>query len=146
MEAAEPRKASRPYAAVDGKTPPLSPLRASIQTKSGRSRSHVVLGSVLVVLMLGGFALLLPILAANAPEPNRRARGPDPQAGRIGTVTLSPDGEHCRQMTLDNHTGKMVEAGRIRCATNIPVNAEEAVRQRYSGGRLDAIRKSFSDR
>lgn len=123
-----------------------SPLRASARRKSARSSSNMVLGSVLVMILLGGFALVLPHLgpknAATAPPAQSR----DERSGRVGTVTLSREGDHCRRMELDNNTGRMVEMDRVRCASEGPASPEDAVREKYSGGRIDAIRKSFSGR
>ena len=122
----------------------LSPLRASVRAKAGRSSANVVLGSLLVLFVLGAFAIALPMLSARKPEtPEPSARTP---AARIGTVTLPSDGDGCRRMALDNQTGRMTEVERVRCVGSAAATPEDAMRDRYSGGRLEAIRRSFSER
>ncbi len=124
----------------------LSPLRASIRGKSGRSSANRMLGIVLVTVMLAGFALAIPLLSAPPPPAVERSR--DVQSSRVGSITLAPDGEHCRRMALDNKTGRMEEVGRVRCVGVGAGSAhpEDVMRERYSGGRLEVIRKSFSER
>jgi hypothetical protein len=122
-----------------------SALRASAKKASRRSSSNFVLGGVLLTMLLGGFALVvqyLPTSASHSQSSSSSVRS-DP---RVGTVTFSSDGDNCRRMVLDNKTGQMVEIGSVRCAGSPPSSPEEAMQQRYSGGRLDAIRKSFSGR
>ena len=98
-----------------------------------------------MLCVLGAFAVVLPMLSARKPEasaPSART----PATARMGTVTLPSNGDRCRRMALDNQTGRMTEVERTRCLGSAAATPEDAVRDRYSGGRLEAIRKSFSDR
>jgi hypothetical protein len=117
-----------------------SPLRTSARKESRRSTSNLLPGAVLITLLVGAFALLLQSLPSSAPKP------PSKRDPRVGIVTLSPEGEQCRRMALDNKTGRMVEMERLPCTGAPPNGPQEIMQQRYSGGRLEAIRESFSSR
>lgn len=106
----------------------------------GNSRSFIVCG-VAIMIMLGGAAIVLKLQAD-------RGAAPSPQAvsasHNVGLITLAPEGAWCRQLSLDNQSGRMVEVGRIKCVGPGSVDPEQQMRERYSGGRIESIRKSFS--
>lgn len=121
--------------------------RARSRRRAVRSRAHYVTGGLCVAVLLAGLAVGLPWLAGT-----RKAAQvtPPAEAGavHVGTMLMALEGDYCRRMAFDNSSGAMWEVERIRCAgmDATPVDSAEAVRQRYSGGRLEAIRRSFADR
>lgn len=121
-----------------------TPMRVGRRRRPARERAQLVIVAVIVVLtgcLVVGLTMLAAMRTA-APVPPRTDAG----ISRVGTVVLPSDGESCRRMAFENSGGAMWEIGSVRCGGAIPQDPQEAVRQRYSGGRLDAIRKGFSER
>ena len=114
---------------------PKSRVRAP---KSGRSSRGFIVGGAAIMILLGGGAILINAMQAHDPLVSDGSRH------QVGTITLAPEGEFCRQLAFDNTSGRMVEVGRIKCMGSDSGDPAQRVRDRYSGGRLEAIRKSFS--
>src|SRR5262249_7207295 len=83
------------------------------------------------------------------------AQGPAPDqldtaaaAKSIGTVRFMGEGQSCRELQIDNQTGRVSEKKRAGdCKeTRTPTDPQEVMKSRYSGGRLESIRESFSGR
>jgi hypothetical protein len=64
----------------------------------------------------------------------------------VGKIKLGREGDRCRQLTLDNRTGRMRDDGAQPCNKPISNDPKDQLRERYSGGRLDNIRDSFRSR
>lgn len=114
-----------------------APRRVPAGSHGGNSRRFILFG-VATMVMLGGAAILLQMQADTRPVPSPEA------THSIGLITLAPEGVWCRQLSLDNRSGRMVEVGRIKCVGPGSVDPEQQMRERYSGGRIETIRKSFS--
>lgn len=137
-----------PVAADIAKTevrpPAAQARRRSSAPKSGRSSRGFILGTAALLIFASAWALLFKAIAAG-----RHASPADvSEASRrnAGTIMLAPEGEFCRQLGLDNRSGRTVEMGRIKCTGTGAAAPTEGMRERYSGGRLESIRRSFSDR
>jgi hypothetical protein len=129
-------------AALKDRTPGVSVRRRYMRapSKIGDSRSFIVFG-VAIIIMLGIASILLQLQPDSHPAPPGAA---DANRHNVGTITLAPEGVYCRQLALDNRSGDLVEAGRIKCIGPGSVEPEQPMQDRYSGGRIEAIRKSFS--
>ena len=117
---------------------------------SGRRGKHRAKGDgngvralVICVLMLiffaGGWFLLKDAGDRFGSDWDREA------AYRSGTIRFGRHGELCRQVAIDNRTGQMTDKGNLPCDKAPPTDAKDIMRER-SGGRLDAIRNSFTSR
>lgn len=100
---------------------------------------------------LTGFALLLAfivgaILSREAPAPLRASKGDAVEMHAVGTIRFRPEGNMCREATIDTRTGQMISEDRRPCEKPVPSDPKEQLKERYSGGRLDAIRDSFRSR
>jgi hypothetical protein len=80
-----------------------------------------------------------PSISAQSANPAliKKAAGPN----AVGTIRLAQDGDSCREVKIDNNTGRLSENGRVDCKqTTIPSNPREMTR------RLEAIRDGFAGR
>jgi hypothetical protein len=106
-------------------------------------RTALVSFSVFVIVVAGAF-LLHDVVA---PRQATSLARPDQQV--VGTIKLAPQDGYCRQMSLDNRTGKITSHGRLPCdksPTNIMQDANEALKERAAGNRIDVVRDSFKAR
>jgi hypothetical protein len=119
---------------------PTPKRRPHAKARGGNSRRFIVFGAA-IMIMLGGAAIII-----NMQIDSRQAPAPEAATNthNTGIITLAPEGQWCRQLSLDNRSGRMVEVGRVKCVGPGSVDPEQTMRERYSGGRLDTIRKSFS--
>jgi hypothetical protein len=106
-------------------------------------RAALVSFSVFVIVVTGAF-LLHDVVAPRPVTPLARHDGP-----AVGTIKLAPQDGYCRQMSIDNRTGKITSHGRLPCdksPTTIMHDANEALKERASGSRIDVVRDSFRSR
>jgi hypothetical protein len=97
----------------------------------------------IALLLFFGLGLFL---LKDAAEAFRTPAADDGAAHRSVTIRLAREGDLCRQVTIDNKTGQMTDKGRLPCDKATPTDPKEQLKERYSGGRLDAIRNSFTAR
>src|SRR5262245_40508608 len=103
--------------------PPLPPAGGRRARRGGSGVRAVVAGVAMLMIVVAGFALLRP----GAPPP-RAAETPQISRPAVGTIKFFPEGNSCRQATIDNKTGEMTELGRGRC--------DDAKGGGHPGGRL----------
>jgi hypothetical protein len=129
--------------------PPGASGAPSLRVKPPRARelfgvrAALVSFSVFVIVVAGAF-LLHDIVAPRPAMPLVRYDG---QA--VGTIKLAPEDGFCRQMSIDNRTGKITSHGRLPCdksPTNVMNDANEALKERAAGNRIDVVRDSFKAR
>jgi hypothetical protein len=87
---------------------------------------------VLLLILVAGFWMLRD---SPAPVPATA----DDQGARnvVATIKFRPEGDLCRQATIDNKSGQMIDQGWLPC---------EKPSADQSGGRLESIRNSFRSR
>jgi len=104
-----------------------------------------------VYAALSGFALLLAFIAGavllrEAPAPLRATKDGPVDMHAVGTIRFAREGNMCRELTIDTRSGQMMNENRRPCEKPVSSDPKEQVKERYSGGRLDAIRDSFMSR
>jgi hypothetical protein len=125
--------------------PAAPPLRVSMQRARDAIglRGALISFSVFVIVVAGAF-LLHDVVAPRQMMPLVRYDG---QA--VGTIKLAPEDGFCRQLSIDNRTGKVTSHGRLPChksPTNVMQDANEALKERAAGNRIDVVRDSFKAR
>jgi hypothetical protein len=102
----------------------------------------LVIGSVVTL----GFLLQRESQDRSAASYDRAQLNPATATGSDGTIRFA--GEHCREFQIDNRTGRVSEKHRVDdCKeTKTPSDPKELMKSRYSSGRLESIRDSFSGR
>jgi hypothetical protein len=121
---------------------PIPPRVPSRPRTGEATRVRAALASFALFLVLVAGAFLLRDAAA----PFRTATPERVDRHAVGTIKLAPEGGLCRQMTLDNRTGQMVNHGRLPCDQSPLSDPAEQLRARYSGNRLEGIRDWFRSR
>jgi hypothetical protein len=104
-----------------------------------------VVVSLMIIGIAAGLLLTLHIQSRPAPSPTlvNAWAAPNP----VGTIRFPTDREPCRELQIDNQTGRIERRQVDNCReVQIPADPQEAVRNRYSSGRLDAVRDSFKGR
>jgi hypothetical protein len=124
---------------------PPEPHEAATGKRRKRTpdRIQAVVACVAMIAILGlGYWLYRETASAS-----RAADSAEAHADRsVGTIKLGREGDRCRHLTLDNRTGQIRDDGAQPCHRPVPGDPKEQLRERYSGGRLDAIRDSFRSR
>jgi hypothetical protein len=116
-------------------------------TGKRRRRSREWIRAVVTCLAMISFLGLGYWLLGEAAIFSRTGATADAAADRaVGTIKLGREGDRCRQLTLDNRTGRMRDDGAQPCNKPISNDPKDQLRERYSGGRLDSIRDSFRSR
>jgi hypothetical protein len=133
---------------ISGRSKRATSRHAAARAK--RKRLHVAgVCAIIAVLLLSAFLVQGAIGWRDGALPKNGAP-PQNQAGsrHLGTIQLSAEGDKCRRLLLDNKTGQVIGGKAVACGGNadVPFDPKEALKRRYSGGRLDAIRDSFSGR
>jgi hypothetical protein len=101
-------------------------------TWNGNGAQAVTSGLILLGILVVGVSMIqrsaAPVQAT-----------PDDHGARhaVGTIKFRAEGDLCRQATIDNKTGQMIDHGRLPC---------EKPAAEPSGGRLESIRNSFKSR
>jgi hypothetical protein len=72
-------------------------------------RAALVSFSVFIIAVAGAFLL------RDAVAPLRLTQNGGAERHAVGTIKLAPDQGFCRQMTIDNRTGQMINHGRLPC-------------------------------
>jgi hypothetical protein len=103
------------------------------KTTSNRGGAHAATACfVLFLILAAGFWMLkdsaAPVRATDEGQSPRNV---------VATIKFRPEGDLCRQATIDNKSGQMIEHGRLPC---------EKPSAESSGGRLESIRNSFRSR
>lgn len=101
---------------------------------------HAVVASAATALVAVVVFFLLREGTPPAP-PTPAQQAADPPQRTEGVITFAREGDACRQVILDNSTGRLRDNGSVPCGK--PATPEERLRERYSGGRIDSIRDSF---
>ena len=106
-------------------------------------RAALVSFSVFIIVVVGAFLLrdaVAPVHLTSLARPEQHA---------VGTIKLAPEDGFCRQMSIDNRTGKITSHGRLPChksPTNAMNDADQALKERAAGNRIDVVRDSFKAR
>src|SRR5262245_54419176 len=77
---------------------------------------------------------------------NRTGRG---DQHSVGTIKFAPEGDLCRQITIDTRTGQVLAKGRLPCDKPLAGASEAdaaALKERAAGNRIDVVRDSFRSR
>ncbi|HVU42651.1 MAG TPA: hypothetical protein VHD86_16515 [Xanthobacteraceae bacterium] len=96
--------------------PGLHATQASLNDRRANSLALIITTSLLFVLfasalLVGGHAIITPLLRAPAPGGGTNNRG--------DIVYTMPDGTFCQHMTFDNATGQISAGGIDRCDPSI---------------------------
>jgi hypothetical protein len=59
----------------------------------------------------------------------------------VGTIQLARDGDSCREVKIDNSTGRITENGRVDCKEGMTPSGPKVITKR-----LEAIRDAFAGR
>jgi hypothetical protein len=76
----------------------------------------------------------------NGFAPASGAMGPN----YAGTIRLAREGDTCRQLQIDNITGRLSQNGRVNCTQTTIPSAKQNTKDLYRGERIEAIRNSFT--
>jgi hypothetical protein len=87
----------------------------------------------IVAVVAPGYLLLKRNTSQTLPVPVQTNRNHE---NSVGTITFSSNGDLCRQILIDNVTGRLSEGAKVPC---------EGI-GRSAGGRVGAIRDSFTAR
>jgi hypothetical protein len=117
--------------------------------RRGEGKLLAVLGSMLVILVIGGLVAVAPFFPA-ADLDVLRSRTPPTSA----KIIMAPADGKCRQRLMDNQTGQFSDATSVQCeepllgqSADSSDDARKLPQTRYSvGGRADRIRESFTKR
>jgi len=115
----------------------------SSRERRARERRRAIVASCVMAsaLALGLFIVREAATSFSTPEHGR----PSADEG-AGIIKLSREGDRCRQLILDNRTGRTTDGGLMPCEKAPSNDPKERLKERYSGGRLDSIRDSFRAR
>jgi hypothetical protein len=122
---------------------PAPRVRAPRPREAFGLRAALVSFSVFVIVVAGAF-LLHDVVAPRQLTPLAR-----PEQHAVGTIKLAPQDGFCRQMSIDNRTGKITSHGRLPCdksPTSDAKEVSEALKERATGSRIDVVRDSFRSR
>ena len=113
--------------------------------RPGKRARTAIQAAVVCVAMATLFLLALALqsrVAIRMAQPTKEAKSV------VATVRLAPEGNSCREFHIDNQTGRMTDDVRVTCTSSGTASSKagDVMRDRYSGGRLDSIRDSFSSR
>jgi hypothetical protein len=102
-------------------------------TWNGSGAQAVTAALLLLLILVAGFSMLrdsaAPVQATHDDHSARYA---------VGTIKFRPEGDLCRQATIDNKTWQMIDHGWLPCENPVPADP--------SGSRLESIRNSFKSR
>jgi hypothetical protein len=110
--------------------------RAPARAPRVRFSGPFIAGIGLLVLLILGLGAVLTFELARPPASASVESDSD---ARTGKILVHSDGDRCRQRTFDNQTGRITEA-------NVPCGADAQSKQQGTGGRLNQISKSFTNR
>jgi hypothetical protein len=100
----------------------------------GGSGAHAATACLFLLLILvAGFWML-----SDSPAPLPATTDDQSARNVVATIKFRPEGDLCRQATIDNKSGQMIEHGRLPC--------EKPSADSSGGGRLESIRNSFRSR
>jgi hypothetical protein len=113
----------------------------------GRSSRRAGLWIAATVVVGAGVFVAGAVWRDSSIAPVPKAERPVKPEAAMGVVQLAPDGDVCRQVQIDYKTGRVVERSRIACKdAAVPADSKDAFKQRFSNGRLESIRDSFTSR
>jgi hypothetical protein len=102
--------------------------------------SIIVVCMAMALVLAAGifFRREVPTVSAQSGTPalTKKANGPT----TVGTIRLARDGDSCREVTIDNSTGRLSENRRVDCKEGTPSEPREMTK------RLEAIRDAFQGR
>lgn len=123
----------------------LARRRGHNKSRSSTGRRVVIVCALLALVVVAGiYAVAMPATDASPPVRAEAPAAPRQITGRIKVVPL--DGTMCRQLSLDNDSGRVGDAATVPCKDPPPTDPREIMRYRYSGGRIDSIRDGFTKR
>jgi hypothetical protein len=116
-------------------------VRSRTDTRSQTTLRVVILCLAMTSVFAAGIFLRneTPSIPAQSGgyAPTRKVTAPT----SVGTIRLARDGDSCREVKIDNNTGKLTNSGRVDCKEGaIPSEPREMTR------RLEAIRDAFTGR
>jgi hypothetical protein len=108
----------------------------------GRTIMSIIVVCMAMALVLAAgifFRRELPTVSAQSGTPalTKKANGPT----TVGTIRLARDGDSCREVTIDNSTGRLSENRWVDCN-----EGKTSSEPREMTKRLEAIRDAFSGR
>jgi hypothetical protein len=107
----------------------------------GRTIMRIAVVCLAMALVLAAgifFRREVPTVSAQSSTPalTKKANGPT----TVGTIRLARDGDSCREVTIDNNSGRLSEHRRVDCKEGTPSEPREMTK------RLEAIRDAFQGR
>ena len=122
---------------------PTAPLASPAQGAPRREAS--------VRAALASFALFLLCVAGayllrDTTDSLRMSRAGRGEQHAVGTIKFAPEGDMCRQMTIDTRTSQVLAKGRLPCDRPLTGDSEAVLKERAAGNRIDVVRNSFRSR
>jgi hypothetical protein len=110
---------------------------------AGQGR-ELVMAFCLAVTLCGTVGTIAYYSRAWPTSPSPENRQAELSTGSV--LLVPPQGDTCRERTIDNATWRIRDAGPIDCTVALARNAAPEAKGQWSGSRVDIIRDAFRNR